>query len=69
MAALGTAKRSSRINGIGALLCPSLTALVAAWIAFSRFSEALRLIFLAKGHCATVSFQNSRRELPWSMFE
>ena len=36
MASLGTAKRSSWVNGIGALLCPSLTALVAAWIAFSR---------------------------------
>ena len=56
MASQGTAKRSSRINGIGALLCPSLTALVAAWIAFSRSSEALRLVFLVPGHCATVSF-------------
>ena len=64
MASLGTAKRSSRINGIGALLCHSLTALVAAWIAFSHSSEALRLTFHAKGHCATVSFS-----LPWSMFE
>ena len=45
MASLRTAKRSSRINGIGALLCRSLTALVAAWIAFSRSSEALRLTF------------------------
>ena len=56
MASLGTAKRSSWVNGIGALLCPSLTALVAAWIAFSCSSEALRLIFLVPGHCATVSF-------------
>ena len=54
MASLETTKRSSRINGIGALLCSSLTALVAAWIAFSRSSEALRLIFLSPGHCATV---------------
>ena len=70
MASLGAAKRSSRINGIEALLCPSLTALVAAWNAFSRSSEALRLIFLVPGHCVTViAFQNSRRELPWSMFE
>ena len=48
-ASLGTAKRSSRINGTGALLCPSLTALVAAWIASSRSSEALRLTFFLPG--------------------
>ena len=45
MASLGTAKRSNRINDIGALLCPSLAALVVAWIAFSCSSEALRLTF------------------------
>ena len=56
MASLGTAKRSSWINGIGTLLCPSLTALVAAWIAFSCSSEALRSFFLVPGHCVTVSF-------------
>ena len=57
MVSLGTAKQSSRINGIGALLCPSLTALVAAWIAFSRSSEALGLmIFLVLDHCAKVIF-------------
>ena len=65
-----TAKRSSRINGIGALLCSSLTALVAAWIAFSRSSEALRLtFFLPRGIALQLAFQNSCRELPWSMFE
>ena len=56
MESLGAAKRSSQINGIGALLSPSLTALVAAWNAFSRSSEALRLIFLVPGNCAIVSF-------------
>ena len=45
MASLGTAKQSSWMNGIRALLCPSLTALVAAWIAFSHSSETLRLTF------------------------
>ena len=49
MASLGTAKLSSQINGIEALLCPSLTALVAAYIALSRSSEALRLIFPGHG--------------------
>ena len=70
MASLGTAKLSSRINGIGALFCSSLTALVAAWIAFSRSSEALRLtFFLPRGIALQLAFQNSRRELPWTMFE
>ena len=70
MAFLGTAKRSSRINGIGALLCPSLAALITAWIAFSRSSEVLRLFFfMPRGIALQLAFQNSRRELPWSMFE
>ena len=42
VASLGTAKRPSRIKNIEALLCPSLAALVAAWITFSCSSEALR---------------------------
>ena len=54
----GTAKRSSRINGIRALLCSSITALVAAWVAFSSSSEAFRLtFFLPRGIVLQLAFQ------------
>ena len=67
-ASLGTAERSGRINGTEALLCPSLTALVAAWIASSRSSEVLRLtFFLPHGIVLQLAFQNSRWELPWAI--